>query len=205
MRWNIKNHRIVAAEQTGNLLTFRERFDRMSGEPQLSISKRYGYPLFSWFPSATNNHFETSMSIPCCEVPTTSTKSSAACFFWSFTLYTLSPWCQIENHHLMPCTTWQFPTTYQPKVLMVGGMTLCAIADVGTGLASSLPFLIVARLMLGAGLSSSDAGASAWVADATAPCFFWFGWWNKNNDVEKETMNNIRDFQNMMVSGFVFE
>lgn len=50
---------------------------------------------------------------------------------------------------------------------MVGGMSLCAIADVGTGLASSLPFLIVARLMLGAGLSSSDAGASAWVADAT--------------------------------------
>ena len=48
-------------------------------------------------------------------------------------------------------------------------MTLCAIADVGTGLASSLPFLIVARLMLGAGLSSSDAGASAWVADATVP------------------------------------
>lgn len=53
------------------------------------------------------------------------------------------------------------------RVLMVGGMTLCAIADVGTGLASSLPFLIVARLLLGAGLSSSDAGSSAWVADAT--------------------------------------
>ena len=52
---------------------------------------------------------------------------------------------------------------------MVGGMTLCAIADVGTGLASSLPFLIVARLLLGAGLSSSDAGSSAWVADATVP------------------------------------
>ena len=33
--------------------------------------------------------------------------------------------------------------------------------------ASSLPFLILARLLLGAGLSSSDAGASAWVADAT--------------------------------------
>lgn len=53
------------------------------------------------------------------------------------------------------------------RVLMVGGMSLCAIADVGTGLASSLPFLIVARLLLGAGLSSSDAGSSAWVADAT--------------------------------------
>ena len=82
-------------------------------------------------------------------------------------------------------------------------MTLCAIADVGTGLASSLPFLIVARLMLGAGLSSSDAGASAWVADATAPCFF-VQMMGKNNDVEKETMNNIRDFQNIW-SGFVFE
>ena len=55
------------------------------------------------------------------------------------------------------------------EVLMVGGMTLCAIADVGTGLASSLPFLIVARLLLGAGLSSSDAGSSAWVADPTVP------------------------------------
>lgn len=53
------------------------------------------------------------------------------------------------------------------RVLMFGGMSLCAIADVGTGLASSLPFLIVARLLLGAGLSSSDAGSSAWVADAT--------------------------------------
>lgn len=53
------------------------------------------------------------------------------------------------------------------RSLMVGGMVLCAAADVGTGLASSLPFLILARLLLGAGLSSSDAGASAWVADAT--------------------------------------
>ncbi|CAE6936905.1 RE1 [Symbiodinium sp. CCMP2592] len=53
------------------------------------------------------------------------------------------------------------------RSLMVGGMILCAAADVGTGLASSLPFLVVARLLLGAGLSSSDAGASAWVADAT--------------------------------------
>jgi len=53
------------------------------------------------------------------------------------------------------------------RSLMVGGMILCAAADVGTGLASSLPFLILARLLLGAGLSSSDAGASAWVADAT--------------------------------------
>lgn len=53
------------------------------------------------------------------------------------------------------------------RTLMVGGMLLCAVADVGTGLASSLPLLITARLLLGAGLSSSDAGASAWVADAT--------------------------------------
>ncbi|CAK9029807.1 Quinolone resistance protein NorA, partial [Durusdinium trenchii] len=53
------------------------------------------------------------------------------------------------------------------KALMVGGMALCALADVGTGLAQSLPFLIVARLLLGTGLSSSDAGSSAWVADAT--------------------------------------
>ena len=75
---------------------------------------------------------------------------------------------------------------------MVGGMVLCAVGDIGTGLelwqqfelrrhfgmprwaqepkakATSLPFLILARLLLGAGLSSSDAGASAWVADATA-------------------------------------
>lgn len=53
------------------------------------------------------------------------------------------------------------------RLLMVSGMLLCAVADVGTGLASSLPLLIVARLLLGTGLSSSDAGASAWVADAT--------------------------------------
>ncbi|CAJ1389081.1 unnamed protein product [Effrenium voratum] len=53
------------------------------------------------------------------------------------------------------------------RMLMVGGMVLCAVGDVGTGLATSLPFLILARLLLGAGLSSSDAGASAWVADAT--------------------------------------
>ena len=50
---------------------------------------------------------------------------------------------------------------------MVTGMALCALADVGTGLAQSLPFLLVARLLLGTGLSASDAGASAWVADAT--------------------------------------
>ena len=62
---------------------------------------------------------------------------------------------------------------FVPEVLMVGGMSLCAIADVGTGLASSLPFLIVARSLLGAGLSSSDAGSSAWVADATVP-------WHRN-------------------------
>ncbi|CAE7325809.1 norA [Symbiodinium pilosum] len=53
------------------------------------------------------------------------------------------------------------------RSLMVGGMLLCAAADVGTGIASSLPWLILARLLLGTGLSSSDAGASAWVADAT--------------------------------------
>lgn len=53
------------------------------------------------------------------------------------------------------------------RILMVSGMVLCAIADVGTGLAPTLPLLIFARLLLGAGLSSSDAGASAWVADAT--------------------------------------
>ncbi|CAJ1328896.1 unnamed protein product [Effrenium voratum] len=53
------------------------------------------------------------------------------------------------------------------RMLMVGGMVLCAVGDIGTGLATSLPFLILARLLLGAGLSSSDAGASAWVADAT--------------------------------------
>ena len=63
-------------------------------------------------------------------------------------------------------------------------MTLCAIADVGTGLASSLPFLIVARLMLGAGLSSSDAGASAWVADATVPGVVF----NVNDDGKKTMM-----------------
>jgi len=53
------------------------------------------------------------------------------------------------------------------RILMVSGMVLCAVADVGTGLAPTLPLLIFARLLLGAGLSSSDAGASAWVADAT--------------------------------------
>lgn len=94
-----------------------------------------------------------------------------SCLFFFDPLHVVS---MVSNRTHIWClaATWQFPTTYQPKVLMVGGMTLCAIADVGTGLASSLPFLIVARLMLGAGLSSSDAGASAWVADATAPCFF---------------------------------
>jgi MFS family permease len=53
------------------------------------------------------------------------------------------------------------------RILMVSGMVLCAVADVGTGLAPTLPLLVFARLLLGAGLSSSDAGASAWVADAT--------------------------------------
>ena len=53
------------------------------------------------------------------------------------------------------------------RLLMVGGMALCGLADVATGLAESLPFLISARLLLGTGLSASDAGASAWVADAT--------------------------------------
>lgn len=53
------------------------------------------------------------------------------------------------------------------RTLMIGGMVLCAVADIGTGLATTLPLLILARLLLGVGLSSSDAGASAWVADAT--------------------------------------
>lgn len=53
------------------------------------------------------------------------------------------------------------------RSLMVGGMLICALADVGTGLATTLPVLILARFLLGAGISSSDAGASAWVADAT--------------------------------------
>jgi len=53
------------------------------------------------------------------------------------------------------------------RTLMIGGILLCAVADVGTGLVATLPLLIIARLLLGAGLSASDAGAAAWVADAT--------------------------------------
>ncbi|CAK0826791.1 unnamed protein product, partial [Prorocentrum cordatum] len=53
------------------------------------------------------------------------------------------------------------------KLLMVGGMAVCAVADVGTGLATGLVPLVLSRLLLGAGISSSDTGAAAWVADAT--------------------------------------
>jgi len=53
------------------------------------------------------------------------------------------------------------------RTLMVSGILLCAVADIGTGLATSLPLLVLMRLLLGAGLSASDAGAAAWVADAT--------------------------------------
>ncbi|CAE8644795.1 unnamed protein product, partial [Polarella glacialis] len=53
------------------------------------------------------------------------------------------------------------------RILMVGGMLVLALGDLGTGLATALPALLAARLVTGAGLSVSDAGFSAWVADVT--------------------------------------
>jgi len=53
------------------------------------------------------------------------------------------------------------------RPLMVIGMLVLALGDIGTGLAVALPALIAGRFVTGAGLSIADAGTGAWIADVT--------------------------------------
>jgi len=60
----------------------------------------------------------------------------------------------------------QLADAWGRKVLMVSGMVLLALGDIGTGFSSTVPALFSTRLLTGAGIAVSDAGAQAWVADA---------------------------------------
>jgi len=53
------------------------------------------------------------------------------------------------------------------RPLMVVGMLVLALGDIGTGLAVALPALIAGRFVTGAGLAIADAGTGAWIADVT--------------------------------------
>ena len=52
--------------------------------------------------------------------------------------------------------------------LMVSGQLITSLASIGTGLSASLPQLLFARLLLGAGGSLSMAGSGAYLADVTS-------------------------------------
>ncbi len=51
------------------------------------------------------------------------------------------------------------------KPVMIGGMALIVVSDIGTALAQSLPTLIVARLGLGAGRALSESGERGMLVD----------------------------------------
>ena len=63
--------------------------------------------------------------------------------------------------------TGQMADKYGRKPMMITGLIIMALADVCTGLAKTMLFLIPARLLLGIGRAACEGGDRAYLADLT--------------------------------------